>query len=360
MPYFGDHPSDALGRAARRLYSAGAISLGGGVGVERQGQRENPSYVVVDGAKAGRKFSGPLQAMTIAFGLAGAKRQEGTPGGTTGVNDPVRAARVWELEGVIADARETLARFAQGAVIPSLRSDFAERRRQEATRELDAAQRERARLLRADSGKVSEATSSRNLPPIPNKPGKTNWVEKAGGLPKFIERIARHIQASGHPSPVAAAASQVRIACTTGRTANGRIKLSPAAKARYCKAWAEWKRKAASSKAKEAETRNGVAALTLAAVAEEAAERLDALEAEMGDGFVDRLLAGEHQRDGRMSRTREALADEMDRLAEACVDDLALVEMADLPRHRDGKWSNTLRQRKRRVRKGHPVFSAAA
>jgi hypothetical protein len=48
---------------------------------------------------------------------------------------------------------------------------------------------------------------------IPNKPGKTNWVEKSGGLPSFIERVAKHIAAdSGYDTSraIAAAVSQVK------------------------------------------------------------------------------------------------------------------------------------------------------
>lgn len=35
--------------------------------------------------------------------------------------------------------------------------------------------------------------SSRLLPDLPNDPAKTNWVEKAGGLPDYITRVAKHI-----------------------------------------------------------------------------------------------------------------------------------------------------------------------
>jgi hypothetical protein len=245
--YYGDHPADALGRYARRLYGSGAMSLGGGVGVERQGQRDNPSYAVVNGTKPARKFSGPLQAITVAFGIAGGLKQEGTPGGTVGISDPVRAARVWELEGVIRQAEETLERYKDGNVIPSLRSDYAENRRQEATRDLQNARRERAKLLKE-------------------------------------------------------------------------------------------------------------------ALAESAVARLDVLEAELGEGVVERLLAGEHRKrlPIRPTPTQETVASQMDQLAAACADDLDLIEAADLPRHRDGKWSNLLRQRKRKVPKRHPALKRAA
>lgn len=50
-------------------------------------------------------------------------------------------------------------------------------------------------------------------PDIPNKPGVTNWVEQAGGLPKYIERVAKHIHHdSGYDvsSAIAAAVSQTK------------------------------------------------------------------------------------------------------------------------------------------------------
>lgn len=35
--------------------------------------------------------------------------------------------------------------------------------------------------------------SSRLLPPLPNDPTKTNWVEEEGGLPDYFVRVAKHI-----------------------------------------------------------------------------------------------------------------------------------------------------------------------
>jgi hypothetical protein len=40
--------------------------------------------------------------------------------------------------------------------------------------------------------------SSRLLPPLPNDPAKTNWVEKAGGLPDYFVRVAKHIFYGGN------------------------------------------------------------------------------------------------------------------------------------------------------------------
>lgn len=35
--------------------------------------------------------------------------------------------------------------------------------------------------------------SSKEHPDLPNKPNKTNWVERAGGLPPYMARVAKHI-----------------------------------------------------------------------------------------------------------------------------------------------------------------------
>lgn len=54
--------------------------------------------------------------------------------------------------------------------------------------------------------------SSSTHPDVPNGPG-TNWVEKAGGLPRFIRRVAKHIMAdSGYTTSraIAAAVSQTK------------------------------------------------------------------------------------------------------------------------------------------------------
>lgn len=91
---------------------------------------------------------------------------------------------------------------------------------------------------------------SRTLPDIPNKPGKTNWVEKAGGLPSYIERIAKHLQANGHSasSAIATAVNTVRRWAAGGTvTAHGGPKVSAKTQAQAAAAYAEWKAKAAAS-----------------------------------------------------------------------------------------------------------------
>lgn len=91
---------------------------------------------------------------------------------------------------------------------------------------------------------------SHSLPDIPNKPGKTNWVEKAGGLPSYIKRIAKHLQANGHStgSAIATAVNTVRRWAAGGTvTAHGGPKVSAKTQALAAAAYAEWKAKAASA-----------------------------------------------------------------------------------------------------------------
>lgn len=83
---------------------------------------------------------------------------------------------------------------------------------------------------------------SRSLPDIPNKPGKTNWVEKSGGLPSYIKRIAKHLQAKGMAPGHAIAAAHN----TVVRWAAGGDGVSPETQAKAAAALAEWNAKAAS------------------------------------------------------------------------------------------------------------------
>lgn len=69
---------------------------------------------------------------------------------------------------------------------------------------------------RARPVQLSSDHKSSIHPDLPNKPGKTNWVEQEGGLPPFIKRVAKHIMAdSGYTESraIAAAISQ----CKKGR-----------------------------------------------------------------------------------------------------------------------------------------------
>lgn len=79
--------------------------------------------------------------------------------------------------------------------------------------------------------------SSSTHPDLPNKPGKTNWVEQQGGLPSFIKRVAKHIMADGHLTESHAIAAAVK-QCRDGRFG-----------AKGLAAYAEFRAKAAAARA---------------------------------------------------------------------------------------------------------------
>lgn len=79
--------------------------------------------------------------------------------------------------------------------------------------------------------------SSRTHRPLKNKPGVSNWVEEAGGLPRYIKRVARHIRSdSGYTESRAIAAA---ISQTKKRAAEGNAEAIAAI--------AEWNRMKAST-----------------------------------------------------------------------------------------------------------------
>lgn len=79
--------------------------------------------------------------------------------------------------------------------------------------------------------------SSKSHPDVPNKPGKTNWVEQQGHLPSYIERIAKHLIADSGMSTGHAIASAVN---TVKRWARGGGDVKPATQAKAAKALAQW------------------------------------------------------------------------------------------------------------------------
>lgn len=97
---------------------------------------------------------------------------------------------------------------------------------------------------------------SRSLPDIPNKPNKTNWVEKAGGLPKYIERVAKHLRSEkGYTTSraIATAVNHAKKMCSSGRAFGGKVKVSAKAQAVACAAVADWEKKKGKAKLTEAE-----------------------------------------------------------------------------------------------------------
>lgn len=83
---------------------------------------------------------------------------------------------------------------------------------------------------------------------------KKNWVDKAGGLPRYIERIAKHLHYEkgkdiGHA--IAIAVNVVKKMCASGDTNfPGKQSVNPKSRAQACAAVAQWEAKKAKSKAK--------------------------------------------------------------------------------------------------------------
>jgi hypothetical protein len=75
-----------------------------------------------------------------------------------------------------------------------------------------------------------------------------NWVEKAGGLPKYIKRIATHLQEKGQDESraIATAVNAVKKMCSTGDlNFPGSQQVNPDSQAEACAAVAEWEEKKA-------------------------------------------------------------------------------------------------------------------
>lgn len=116
---------------------------------------------------------------------------------------------------------------------------------------LDAQARQALKVGESET-EISEV-SSRVYPGLERKPGKQNWVDYAGGLPGYIERIAKHIHyEGGRPIGVAiaSAVNTVKRWCaggavskTRGVTVGGNVKADTKAKA--CAALAQWEAKRA-------------------------------------------------------------------------------------------------------------------
>lgn len=79
-----------------------------------------------------------------------------------------------------------------------------------------------------------------------------NWVEEAGGLPKYIKRIEKHLRAKGMTEghAIATAVNVVKKMCATGDVNfPGKQQVNPGSQAEACAAVAEWEAKKAKAKA---------------------------------------------------------------------------------------------------------------
>lgn len=81
-------------------------------------------------------------------------------------------------------------------------------------------------------------------PTLERKPGKSNWVDNAGGLPSYIERIAKHLHYEKGMDISRAIATAVN---TVKRWAAGGGGVSPKTRALAAKAVMEWEAKKAGS-----------------------------------------------------------------------------------------------------------------
>lgn len=75
---------------------------------------------------------------------------------------------------------------------------------------------------------------------------KLNWVDKVGGLPRYIERIACHVhfdRGEDIGSAIAVAVADCKQMCATGQSNFGHVHAAPQSEA--CDAVQEWERKKA-------------------------------------------------------------------------------------------------------------------
>jgi hypothetical protein len=101
-------------------------------------------------------------------------------------------------------------------------------------------------------GRYAVDTDSRMYPGLERKPGgPDNWVEAAGGLPDYIERIAKHLhyeQGFTIAHAIATAVNTVKRWARGGSVVEGgKNKVTPKTQALAAKALAEWESKKARS-----------------------------------------------------------------------------------------------------------------
>ena len=109
------------------------------------------------------------------------------------------------------------------------------------------------RKTNADEELILSEVSSKVYPSLDRKPGESNWVDQAGGLPSYIERIAKHLHyESGHPIGTAIAIAVGTVKRWAQGRGNNNSKLKPQTVAKAAKAVAEWEAKKAKSRTKTA------------------------------------------------------------------------------------------------------------
>lgn len=96
--------------------------------------------------------------------------------------------------------------------------------------------------------------SSRVYPSLERKPGKQNWIDEVGGLPSYIERIAKHLHYEKGMTigrAIAVAVNAAKKMCATGDlNFPGLQQVNPGSRTEACEAVAEWEAKKKAIKAK--------------------------------------------------------------------------------------------------------------
>ncbi len=90
---------------------------------------------------------------------------------------------------------------------------------------------------------------------LERKPGgPDNWIERQGGLPRYIERIAVHLHRKGMPisQAIATAVNAAKKMCATGDLNwPGLQNVNPGSRAEACAAVARWEAMKAAARAKK-------------------------------------------------------------------------------------------------------------
>jgi hypothetical protein len=84
---------------------------------------------------------------------------------------------------------------------------------------------------------------------------KKNWVENSGGLPNYIERIAKHLIAKGMTKSraIATAINAAKRMCATGDlNFPGSQNVNPGSRTQACNAVKQWEALKAKNKARQA------------------------------------------------------------------------------------------------------------
>jgi hypothetical protein len=350
-------PRDALARQARRLNGMGALYLGGGVGVEKQGKTDAPQFVVTADGKKASSHPGPLSAATAAYKSAGGSKAPDSPGGSATIADPAIAARVHELEGAERDAKRDISRFEARMAARARRTglpgyvgdddrDWEARRLEELRATVKSIAAEKARLI---AGKVSEEVGPVREPGLigellerePGKPG-TNWKQVTPENRKRVNPLVQHYMKMAHPFTVC-------VADNTKRFGPERAKKVCAVVKDMGRRTTKWRK--GGGKVTEAD---------IALAVGEAVVRVTALEQELGKGAAAKLALEEAQADTFMESLCEMALGDMSllyltghELGESLIEEHERREY----RHRDGKFANVT-QRVRSSGEESPLKSA--